>query len=75
MQSSRISVFYKKPKVILTKKFDFFDKLNVGDRGQLSVDLEVKAIYLEGDEENNEMRTVTFLIEKASIINNKVKVT
>ena len=71
MQSSRIAVFYKKPKVILTKKFSFFDQLNVGDRGQLSVDLDTKAINLEKDEEGNDMRIVTFLIEKAEIINSK----
>ena len=60
----------RKPRIIFDKRFDFFNELNVGDSAQILCQLGVESVYLEMDENSNEMKHCRLTIESAKKVDN-----
>lgn len=60
------SVFLKKPKVILDKRFEFAKELEVGSTGQLEAEVVVLSIDLVKDNSRQESKVVTLFIVNAA---------
>jgi len=69
MESSRIypDVLKKKPKVVLDRRFKFFDALRVGESGQLQATVVLRAVDLVKDEVGSERQLMKLSIEEAQI--------
>lgn len=59
----------RKPRIVFDRRFDIFDQLDVGEKGQLNIEAVVDSIKLEEiDGENNQHRLVTIMVNKAEIV-------
>lgn len=77
MEEGRLfpTVFRKKPRIILDKRFPFVDEFELGDKGQLELVVEIESKSLEPDEMENEFVVVHGVIKQAkpfNVINTRV---
>ncbi len=73
MEIGRIqsNTFQRKPKVVInkaSKQFSLLSSQEVGDKGQMNVELVVDAVALEPDIDGNEIKRITLSIIKAKPI-------
>ena len=60
----------KKPKLVIGKNMPVYNKLNLGDKGQLDVLMNVSSIDMVMDGAGSEVKEVYLIINKADVIEN-----
>lgn len=71
MEGSRDhSIVRIKPKVVIDKRFPFVNDTEVGKKGQMIAKLNIDSIRMKMEEDSNERKAVTLIIESAEPVNN-----
>jgi len=71
MQESRNLWFRRKPKLVLDGRFPWAHDLVVGEKGQLSANVEVVSMDTEVDADGNDIRIVTLKMTSGDLIKEK----
>ena len=71
MEQARIATERRKPTLVLTKNHAVSKNMELGDRGNLDVTLQVEGESLEMDDTMNEFKNTRFILLKAEKILDK----
>jgi len=69
MEEGRIHLIKKRPNVVLDKRFSFSKDLDIGDKGQLDMTIDILGCRVEPDHNGDDRKIFTVKIIKAKKVN------